>query len=230
MEEYLINTINEQGSLRFVEIKNKQSLEIIYDLYKNDKVQDNDNFEDVVIYLYYGTYYGYFKKDYDLMEKYYIKGVEQNCELCTYNLHLRYVNNIDDLLKKYYTILIKYGNINILQHYIKIINDCISKKNQIDNMLNDAIEITHQFKYYEQEYMLIKILFKQQCTIRNYYILTKYYSTYNIQSAMAKYIHKCCSHKNIFKNYHNILSFLNICKGINIPKYIKLYIIFSIIN
>jgi len=138
-------------------------------------------------------------------------------------------------MKIYYLMAILNGDKDslriLLEYYINTINYCINNNNIIDNnIINDAIEIAYQFKKYEHEFMFIKILFKYKCIIRNYYVLTNYNYVYNLQLVMAKYIHKCCSHKNIFKNFNKILLFLNICKGINIPKYIKLDIIYSIAN
>jgi len=60
MEQYIINYCK-NINLRYVKINNKQSLNIIYDLFKNSiKIT---NIDDDIVCLYYGVYYYIIEKN-----------------------------------------------------------------------------------------------------------------------------------------------------------------------
>ena len=74
MEKYIITKLN-NSHLNYVKIENENSLEKIYNLFKN--IFKNNIFEEPstdIEYYYYGVYYRHIKKNYDLMKKYFFNG------------------------------------------------------------------------------------------------------------------------------------------------------------
>ena len=102
MEQFIIEYLKNVGYI-YVKIENEYNLTIIYDLFKNNII--NEDINDPIICLYYGIYFG-LMKNYDLMKKYYFMAIDNNNKNVIHNLteyYNKYTNNntINDVIQFY---------------------------------------------------------------------------------------------------------------------------------
>jgi TPR repeat protein len=101
MEEYIIN-FSKTYRFTYIKIENKQSMEIIYNLLKNNIKLSNIN--DDIILLYYGIYCGKVEKNYDEMKQYFLAAVKQGNSNALNHLSYYYFNiekNYDEMKNVY---------------------------------------------------------------------------------------------------------------------------------
>ena len=120
MEEYITTELNNYN-LIYLKIENENSLEKIYNLFKNNIFEEPST---DIEYLYYGAYYKNNEKNYDLMKKYYLMAIKLNHSYAMYNLaqHYQYPEKNYELMKKYYLMAIELNNsaaMNKLAWYYK---------------------------------------------------------------------------------------------------------------
>lgn len=80
----------------YIEIKNPESLNIIYDLLINDKIIEDLDTDDPIIYLYYCVYFS-FHQNYEKMTKYCKVAIEVNTKEVVYSL-INYYQKDDEML------------------------------------------------------------------------------------------------------------------------------------
>jgi len=222
MDTY-IKKYMEKHKFGYINISNNNDLNIIYDLYKNNNIIDN-NLSGVVL-LYYGVYYR-IHKNYDLMKKYYLMAIEMGNSNAMNNLAVHYetVEINYDLMKKYYLMAIDNGSLSAMDKLMLYYNDCINK-----NELNDALVFFNKYAYLDKKYIIIQRMFMYNYNFNNYYIINDYVLSINIQHCIIKYKNTIVKHKIIYINYNKIFNFLTCIVNKNIPKNIKILIIYNII-
>ncbi len=124
MEEYIKSILSKYNSL-YVTIDNDNDLKIIYDLFKNNIVSD-DNITSICSF-YYGYYYQYVKKEYDLMKKYYLIAIDKGNSdaMCNLGLYYESIEKNYELMNKYYLMAIDKQNsvaMNNLGYYYQNID------------------------------------------------------------------------------------------------------------
>ena len=168
MEQYISEYISKY-SIRYVKIPDIESIEIIYNLYKYNKLDPTIDYNDIVL-LYIGIYYRYIKNNYELMKKYYLMAIEKGNISSMGNL-ANYYNHIEknyELTKKYYLMAIEKGNIssmgNLAKYYQHIEkNHELMKKYYLMAIENGSKTSMNNLGYY---YHHIK---------KNYELMKKYY-------------------------------------------------------
>jgi len=166
MEEYIITKLNKYNS-KCVKIENENSLEKIYNLFKSNIYEEPST---DVEYLYYGVYYQYTEKNYDLMKKYYLMAIELNHSDAMNNLadYYEYTEKNYDLMKKYYLMAIELNHsdaMDNLAYYYNIVEknyDLMKKYYLMAIELNHSDAMDNLAQYY-------------QWTEKNYDLMKKYY-------------------------------------------------------
>jgi TPR repeat protein len=109
MEQEIIKILG-LSNWSYVKIENQKSIEIIYNLLKNNIFDNSVIYDDPIIYLYAGYYYKK-QKEYDLMKKYYIMAIKLGNSMAMNNLGYYYKEQKEyDSMKKYYMMAIELGN------------------------------------------------------------------------------------------------------------------------
>jgi len=163
MEEYIINIL-EKYDLKYVKIENENSLEKIYNLFKNNIFEEPST---DVEYYYYGNYYDEIEENYDLMKKYYLMAIELNHSYAMYNLaqHYQYPEKNYELMKKYYLMAIElnhsYAMYNLASYYgyTEKNYDLMKKYFLMAIELNNSNAmywLADYYKYTEKNYDLMK--------------------------------------------------------------------------
>jgi len=157
MEKLFITELNKYN-LKYVKIENENSLEKIYNLFKNIfKNIFNEEPTTDIEYFYYGVYYQYTEKNYDLMKKYYLMAIELNDSNAMNNLgyYYQYIEKNYDLMKKYYLMAIelnKYYAMHYLARYYEVIEknyDLMKKYYLMAIELNHSNAMFNLCWYYE---------------------------------------------------------------------------------
>ena len=106
MEKLFITELNNYNLNYYVKIENENSLEKIYNLFKSNIFEEPST---DIEYFYYGIYYQYFEKNYELMKKYYLMAIKLNHPDAMFNLarYYQYTEENYDLMKKYYLMAIE---------------------------------------------------------------------------------------------------------------------------
>lgn len=190
MEDYIKNQIEKIGGV-YVKINNDNNMETIYNLLKNDIVDDKAT--DSIVLCYYGVYYQYVKQDYDKMKKYYIMAIKNGNIIAMNNLGVYYceVEKSYEKMKKYYLMAINNGysiamsnmgfhyehfEINydkMKEYYLMAINNGggdniiynlhkYYENNVSEKTINDAIYFSNKYSYYKNIFNYIhEIIIKQ---------------------------------------------------------------------
>ena len=161
MEQFIIDYVKSMDR-RYIKINNESDLLIIYDLFKNNIIGDKYN---SIICLYYGFYYDSIK-DYDVMKKYYLMGIDYHN---VYSMHFlaSHYNHIKDydMMKKYYLMAIDHNNnhsMNNLAYYYRHTQkdyDLMKKYYLMSincNNITAMYNLAHYYQYVEKNYDLMK--------------------------------------------------------------------------
>ena len=223
MEQYIINYCK-NINLRYVKINNKQSLNIIYDLFKNSiKIT---NIDDDIVCLYYGVYYERIEKNYDAMKKYYLIAIEKGNTIAMNNLGFYYEHieqNYDEVVK-YYLMAIEKGHDGIKKQLL------VYYKNNMTSLdINNAVKILNKLGEHQLKYTYIEYGLNNNKHV-DFNLLDNYICVNTIQYIVLKYINKLCDKKILYEKYNDILLLLYSIKQnkLNIPKYLKFNIIYYI--
>ena len=172
-----IKYVLKEIKLKFVEISNNSSIDIVYDLLVNGLEHDNKMLkaiDDSVVYFYYGYCYQYIKKDYAKMKNYYIdaiikcnndamielqeyyREIEQNNGLALFYIAL-YHEKLSNYpkMKQYYSMAISKGNIlamfNLGLYYHQIEKNYVEmKKHYLMAIEKGSVMAMFNLGYYYQ--------------------------------------------------------------------------------
>jgi len=200
MEEYIITKLNHY-KLKYMKIENENSLEKIYNLFKN--IFKNNIFEEPstdIEYFYYGVYYKIIEENYDLMKKYYLMAIELNHPNSIVNLAYYYeiIEKNYDLMKKYYLMAIKLNNSSAMYYlalYYKNTEknyDLMKKYYLMAIGLNNSIAMNnlgYYYQYIEKNYDLMK----------KYYLMAIELNNSDAMNNLAVY------YENTEKNYQSFV-------------------------
>jgi len=198
MEEYIIYILN-LNKINYLKIENKNSLEKIYNLFKN-KIFEEPTID--LEYSYYGVYY-YIEKNYDLMKKYFSMAIELNYSHAMNSLAF-YYKNIEknyDLMKKYYLMSIglnnshAMNNIGVYYQTVEKNYDLMKKYFLMAIELNYSkpmFNLAHYYKNIEKNYDLMK----------KYYLMAIELNHFKAMTNLASY------YKNVEKNYDLMKKYL----------------------
>jgi len=166
MEEHFITTLK-QYYLNYVKIENENSLEKIYNLFKNNIFKEPST---DIEYFYYGVYYQYTEKNYDLMKKYYLMAIELNNSNAMYYLALyyQYIENNYELMKKYYLMAIELNNSDAMDNLAHFYDTFEKNYDLMKKYYLMAIELNHSDA-------MNNLAFYYQLTEKNYDLMKKYY-------------------------------------------------------
>jgi len=166
MEEHIITELNKYN-LKYIKIKNETSLTKIYNLFKSNIFEESST---DIEYFYYGAYYQYTEKNYDLMKKYYLMAIQLNHSYAMNNLgyYYQYIEKNYDLMKKYYLMAIELNNSSAMTNLAYYYNIVEKNYDLMKKYYLMAIGINHSDAMYNlaQYY---------QWTEKNYDLMKKYY-------------------------------------------------------
>ena len=236
MEQYIINYCKNINVV-YIKINNNQSLNIIYDLFKNSiKIIDIDN---DIICLYYGVYYEHIEKNYDEMKKYYLMAIEKGniIAMNIFACYYEYIEKNYDEMKKYFLMAIEKGdnaamyNLGYYYQYIEYNYDEMKKyylmaiekghdgakkrllecyKMNIHNIninMNDVIKILNKLGEHQLKYKYIEYGLNNNKHI-DFNLTGNYTCASTIQFVILKYINKLCDKKILYEKYNDILLLL----------------------
>lgn len=156
MEQHIIDYI-EKYNYTYVKIENEESLSVIYDLYKNNKIS-NIEYDDSMIYLYYGVYFN-INNIYENGVTCYQIAIKKGNNIAPINLGLYYEKHENYYeARKYYKMGAINGNIysmvylaayyNKTKKYDKMEDYCLRIINKDTNICNtDIIETLADYYY-----------------------------------------------------------------------------------
>jgi TPR repeat protein len=187
MEQQIINFLKTKNN-SYVDIEDEKSIKKIYELLINNIIYEPIN---VIENHYLGWYCCNINKNYDLMKKCFIIGIDNGNIHSMNNLGLYYSNTEQnyDLMKKYYLMATDLGNItsmNNLGYYYQYIEknyDLMKKYYLMAINKNYVISMTNLGNYYkniEQNYDLMKKYYLMAIDNNNItaiYNLANYYQT-----------------------------------------------------
>jgi len=210
MEELFISELNKYN-LIYLKIENENSLEKIYNLFKN--IFKNNIFEEPstdIEYFYYGVYYETIGKNYDLMKKYYLMAIELNNSKAMNNLagYYQYIEKNYDLMKKYYLMAIQLNNPDAMYYladYYETIEknyDLMKKYYLMAIELNnsDAMDnLADYYRYTEKNYELMK----------KYFLMAIELNHSNAMNSLAFYYETNEENYDLMKKYYLMAIELN---------------------
>jgi tetratricopeptide (TPR) repeat protein len=164
MEEKIIEYLGKK-SLIYVKIENEASLKIIYDSLIHNNLLDPEEFQDPIIYFYYGVYYNHVKNNKEMMKMHYLMAIDKGCDHAMHNIARYYQDNKDcSKAEKYYLMAIEKGNSNSmfsLSVYYEYKNDYDKMLKYLSMMIEKGF-ITEQLiqkltSYYEKQKDLTQV-------------------------------------------------------------------------
>jgi len=226
-KNYMYNYMDNYKRFNFyINIDNMNDYNIIYDLYKNNKTEE-ENMSICVLY-YYGVYYQ-INKNHDLMKKYYLMVIDDYLSNNKYTPDI--INDYDERYALYTSYnLHRYYNPKQLLNYT-----CSEDDSNKQYMLEDAVmffqkiaKISPHVENSFSAYNSIKKLLKSGCDIKNYCSLNQYIDSTKIQHQILKYNNVLVEHFRIYCNYDQIIILIKIMVSNNIPKSVIIKMIYCL--
>ena len=111
-KDFIINFLDKNDLIFNINELTKDEIDIIYNLYKNNQLVDDEKILSGNCLLFYGVYFKFIEKNYELMKKYYLMAIECNNNIAMNNLALYYqdIEKNYELMKKYYLMAIENNN------------------------------------------------------------------------------------------------------------------------
>ena len=202
----------------YIEIENEDSKKKIYDLLINHITFDST----VLIEVIYLAYYHFINKNYDLMKKYYLIGIDQKCSTCITNLGNYYEQEKDyEQMEKYYLMGIDNGDIYAMVrlgiYYKNINNNILSEKYcSMCVAFCDADMLNTIAQYY-------RLVIEDYIKMEEYYLLAIEKGNANAMNNLAHYYHATNQkHDEMIKYYQMGISSGNATAMSNLGYYYEI--------